>query len=219
VIIPPYPGITSAAGLLTTDLKYDAIRTEFQTSGNVDGDRLSRDFDAMRAALAAQFKADGLEDAAVAYQRSGDLRYVGQGYELRVPVADGPVDEQCLGGIFRAFEEIHTTEYGHVFEDNPIEIVNIRVTGIGQMPKIALPTLPGGGELKDALLDEAQCYFRQDGELQAMATPLYTRDKLPVDQVFAGPAIVLQKDTTTVIPPGARAHVQAGGNLLIETGA
>jgi N-methylhydantoinase A len=219
VIIPPYPGITSAAGLLTTDLKYDAIRTEFQTSGNVDGKRLSRDFDTMRDALAAQFKADGLDDGAVGYQRSGDLRYVGQGYELRVPVADGPVDEQCLRDIFSAFEDIHTAEYGHVFADNPIEIVNIRVTGIGRMPKIELPSLAQGGDLKDALLEEVQCHFRQDGELQAMATPLYARDKLPMDQVFEGPAIVLQKDTTTIIPPGARAQAQAGGNLLIETGA
>ncbi|MBT3534578.1 MAG: hydantoinase/oxoprolinase family protein, partial [Rhodospirillaceae bacterium] len=219
VIIPPYPGITSAAGLLTTDLKYDAIRTEFQVSGNVDGERLSRDFDTMRDGLAAQFKTDGLDEGAVAYQRSGDLRYVGQGYELRVPVADGPVDAACLADIFKAFEAIHTTEYGHVFEDNPIEIVNIRVTGVGQMPKIELPTQSQGGNLKDALLDEAQCNFRQDGDLQAMATPLYQRDKLPIDQPLEGPAIILQKDTTTVIPPGARATAQAGGNLLIETGA
>jgi len=55
--------------------------------------------------------------------------------------------------------------------------------------------------------------------LQAMATPLYQRDKLPIDQPLEGPAIILQKDTTTVIPPGARATAQAGGNLLIETGA
>ena len=219
VIIPPYPGITSAAGLLTTDLKYDAIRTEFQTSGDVDGDRLSRDFNVMRDGLAAQFKIDGLDDAAIAYQRSGDLRYVGQGYELRVPVADGPVDQASLGDVFKTFEAIHTAEYGHVFEDSPIEIVNIRVTGIGQMPKIELPTLQQGGVLKDALLDEVPCHFRLDGELAAMATPLYARDKLPIDQVFEGPAIVLQKDTTTVIPPGAKATAQRGGNLLIETGA
>ncbi len=218
VIIPPYPGITSAAGLLTTDLKYDAIRTEFQVSSNVDGERLTRDFETMQAGLVDQFKADGLEAGAVTYQRSGDLRYVGQGYELRVPVADGPVDDASLANIFKAFENIHTAEYGHVFEDNPIEIVNIRVTGVGQMPKIELPTQSPGGKLDDALLEEAQCYFRLDGEQQIMATPLYERDKLPVDQTFKGPAIVLQKDTTTVIPPGAKATAQAGGNLLIETG-
>jgi N-methylhydantoinase A/oxoprolinase/acetone carboxylase beta subunit len=219
VIIPPYPGITSAAGLLTTDLKYDTIQTEFQTSGSVDGERLGRDFDAMRDGLAVQFKTDGLDDSAIAYQRSGDLRYVGQGYELRVPIADGPINKQCLDDVFRAFKVIHTTEYGHVFADNAIEIVNIRVTGIGHMPKIEMPVLPGGGDLTDAFLDQVNCYFRQGGELLAMATPLYARNKLPIDQVFEGPAIVLQKDTTTVIPPGARAHAQAGGNLLIETGA
>ncbi len=218
VIIPPYPGITSAAGLLTTDLKYDAIRTEFQVSSNADGVRLTRDFETMQTGLVDQFKADGLEAGAVTYQRSGDLRYVGQGYELRVPVADGPVDDASLANIFKAFENIHTAEYGHVFEDNPIEIVNIRVTGVGQMPKIELPTQSPGGKLDDALLEEAQCYFRLDGEQQIMATPLYERDKLPVDQTFKGPAIVLQKDTTTVIPPGAKATAQAGGNLLIETG-
>ena len=218
VIIPPYPGITSAAGLLTTDLKYDAIRTEFQVSSNADGVRLTRDFETMQTGLVDQFKADGLEAGAVTYQRSGDLRYVGQGYELRVPVADGPVDDASLANIFKAFENIHTAEYGHVFEDNPIEIVNIRVTGVGQMPKIGLPIQSPGGKLDDALLEEAQCYFRLDGEQQIMATPLYERDKLPVDQTFKGPAIVLQKDTTTVIPPGAKATAQAGGNLLIETG-
>ena len=218
VIIPPYPGITSAAGLLTTDLKYDAIRTEFQVSSNADGKRLTRDFETMQASLVDQFKADGLEAGAVTYQRSGDLRYVGQGYELRVPVADGPVDDASLANIFKAFESIHTAEYGHVFEDNPIEIVNIRVTGVGQMPKIELPTQSPGGKLDDAMLEEAQCYFRLDGEQQIMATPLYERGKLPVDQTFKGPAIVLQKDTTTVIPPGAKATAQACGNLLIETG-
>ncbi|MFP6749786.1 MAG: hydantoinase/oxoprolinase family protein [Alphaproteobacteria bacterium] len=219
VIIPPYPGITSAAGLLATDLKYDAIRTEFQTSGDVDGDRLSRDFEAMRDGLAAQFKVDGLDEGAIEYQRGGDLRYVGQGYELRVPVADGPVDAASLQDIFKAFEAIHATEYGHVFEDSPIEIVNIRVTGIGQMPKIELPMRSQGGNLKDAMLDTVQCYFRRGGELEVLATPLYQRDKLPIDQVVEGPAIILQKDTTTIIPPGARATAQAGGNLLIETGA
>ena len=218
VIIPPYPGITSAAGLLTTDLKYDAIRTEFQVSSNADGERLTRDFETMQVGLVDQFKADGLDADAVTYQRSGDLRYVGQGYELRVPVLDGSVDDASLANIFKAFENIHTAEYGHVFEDNPIEIVNIRVTGVGQMPKIELPTQSPGGKLDDALLEEAQCYFRLDGEQQIIATPLYERDKLPVDQMFKGPAIVLQKDTTTVIPPGAKATAQAGGNLLIETG-
>ena len=93
VIIPPYPGITSAVGLLTTDLKYDAIRTEFQTSTQIDPDRLTSDFNRMKAELSSQFEKGGLKGHDVTYTRSGDLRYIGQGYELRVPFADGPIDD------------------------------------------------------------------------------------------------------------------------------
>ncbi len=218
VIIPPYPGITSAAGLLTTDLKYDAVRTEFQVSGNVDRNRLTRDFEAVQEILAAQFEADGLSTDQVNYQRSGDLRYVGQGYELRVPVADGPVDEANLAAIFKAFQEIHNTEYGHVFEDNPIEIVNIRVTGIGKMPKIELPTSNADNDVADAQIDELSAHFHVGGKLKALPVPLFARDRLPVARVINGPAVIVQKDTTTVVPPGASAWSEAVGNLLIKTG-
>jgi N-methylhydantoinase A len=69
------------------------------------------------------------------------------------------------------------------------------------------------------MLAETQCHFRLNGDLQALATPLYEREKLPVEQAIEGPAIILQKDTTTVIPPGAIARLHTSGNLLIETGA
>jgi N-methylhydantoinase A len=85
VIVPLYPGITSALGLLSTDLKYDAIKTEFMTSGKVDCARLNADFAAMQAQLAAQYRADGIAETDVTFMRAGDLRYVGQGYELHVP--------------------------------------------------------------------------------------------------------------------------------------
>ncbi|GIT27708.1 MAG: hypothetical protein CM1200mP41_37520 [Gammaproteobacteria bacterium] len=97
VIIPPYPGITSAFGpLLPTDLKYDAIRTEFQISDQVDADRLTRDFYRMETELAVQFKQDGLQPSDITYHRSGDLRYVGQGYELRVPFTTGNVERPAF---------------------------------------------------------------------------------------------------------------------------
>ena len=217
VIVPPYPGITSAVGLLTTDLKYDAIRTEFQISGEVDAARLTADFDAMQAGLAAQFARDGLAEASIAYGRSGDLRYVGQGYELRVPIADGPVGEATLARLFEDFETLHRSEYGHVFADSPIEIVNIRLTGVGRMPKIALDG--GAGTGADAAADGVACTFRVDGALAAMDTPLHARERIAPGAVLEGPAIVVQTDSTTVVPPGASARADAGGNLIIATGA
>ena len=216
VIIPPYPGITSAVGLLTTDLKYDAIRTEFQISNQVDADRLTRDFDRMQTELAIQFKQDGLQPSDITYHRSGDLRYVGQGYELRVPFTTGNVDAASLSHVFEVFQSIHLSEYGHIFEDSPIEIVNIRLTGSGNMPKIKLQSAAASRDSQP--LDTRPCFFRSDGILQQQDTVLYQRETLASKQRIHGPAIILQKDTTIVIPPGASAINDPSNNLLIDTG-
>jgi len=131
VIVPPYPGITSAMGLLTTDLKYDTIRTQFQVSGNVDLDRLNADIAAMEDQLRRQFVADHLETASMSFVRDGDLRYVGQGYELKIPFPVGVIGKRELEEIWKRFHEAHEREYGHAFPTNPIEIVNVRVIGGG----------------------------------------------------------------------------------------
>ena len=104
VIVPPYPGITSAMGLLTTDLKYDTIRTQFQVSGRVDLDRLNADIAAMEAHLRKQFAADQLEaDKHRRSSRDGDLRYVGQGYELAMPFPPATGQKQLDGCLAAAF--------------------------------------------------------------------------------------------------------------------
>ena len=215
VIVPPYPGITSAMGLLTTDLKYDTIRTQFQVSGNVDLDRLNADIVAMEAQLRQQFEADRLQSASMSFVRDGDLRYVGQGYELKIPFPAGVIGKRELEDILRHFHATHEREYGHAFPDNPIEIVNVRVIGVGQMPKIAKLTAPKGATLADARVRTGQCVFRIDGELRSFETSFYRRHLLPVGETFSGPAIVLQKDSTTVIPPGCSAINDPAGNLIL----
>jgi N-methylhydantoinase A/oxoprolinase/acetone carboxylase beta subunit len=215
VIVPVYPGITSAVGLLTTDLKYDAVRTEFQAGDTIDLDRLDTDLADMQSELTRQLAADGVASGDATFERSGDLRYVGQGYELRVPFPDGELDAAALSQIFARFAELHRAEYGHVFKESPIEIVNIRVTGIGRMPKIAPPRVAGGGSLSQALVKTANCVFRRDGVLEMMATPFYRRSDLPLEQPIVGPAIVLQTDSTTVVPPGTTLIAETGGNLIL----
>jgi N-methylhydantoinase A len=219
VIVPPYPGITSAIGLLTTDLKYDSIRTEFQVRGAVDLANLNSDFDAMRRDLLRQYEADGLGAGEVAFTCAGDLRYVGQGYELRIPVPAGRIDDTVLEEVWNQFHRAHAAEYGHAFEDSPIEIVNIRITGVGQMPKIGRPFTPEGGSFDKARVKTGDCVFRMDGRLEAFATAFYQRRLLPVGEMFAGPAIILQTDSTTVVPPGAAAECDVQGNLLIKVGS
>jgi N-methylhydantoinase A/oxoprolinase/acetone carboxylase beta subunit len=216
VIVPPFPGITSAVGLLTTDLKYDAIKTEFQTSGAVDLAKLNDDFAAMGAQLTAQFTADGLSADQVAFARAGDLRYVGQGYELRVGFPAGTITGDALRRAFEHFHALHRVEYGHAFSDSPIEIVNIRLSGTGSMPKIARSSAAGGRSVETARIRIGRCVFRVDGgALDELETGFYDRDALPLATPLEGPAIIVQKDSTTVVPPGGRAVADASGNLIL----
>ena len=216
VVVPPYPGITSAMGLLTTDLKYDTIRTQFQVSGKIDLARLNADLTAMERQLGQQFAADHLDAASFHFVRDGDLRYVGQGYELKIPIPAGELTEQSLVEIWRLFHEAHKREYGHAFAQNSIEIVNVRVTGVGAMPKIANLKAPEGGSFAAARTRFGQCVFRVDGALKSFETTFYRRALLPVGKIFPGPAIVLQMDSTTVIPPRWSAINDAAGNLILS---
>ncbi len=218
VIIPPYPGITSAVGLLTTDLKYDTIRTEFQVSDEIDLQRLNSDLEAMEEELTDQFLNDGLTESAISFQRSGDLRYVGQGYELRITFADGLLNDDSLQGIFDQFHIQHRAEYGHDFPDSAIEIVNARVTGIGQMPKISQPEDINSGTQESALMKTGSCVFRVDNHLEEFETMFYQREKLPLEHSIAGPAIIIQQDSTTVVPPNNQFVSDKAGNMIISIG-
>jgi N-methylhydantoinase A len=216
VIVPPYPGITSAMGLLTTDLKYDAIRTQFQVSGKVDLNRLNADLFEMERRLAAQFAADHLDPDRLTFVRDGDLRYVGQGYELKIPFPGGVLKNADLERVWELFHQAHQREYGHHFTANSIEIVNVRVSGIGAMPKIQKIKPAEGGSLKAALARAGQCVFRVPGELKSFETVFYRRPLLPVEEKFSGPAVVLQKDSTTIVPPGWSAINDRAGNLILS---
>ena len=218
VIIPPYPGITSAVGLLTTDLKYDTIRTEFQVSGEIDLQRLNSDLEEMERELTDQFLNDGLAESAISFQRSGDLRYVGQGYELRITFSDVSLDDDSLQEIFNQFHIQHRAEYGHDFPDSAIEIVNARVTGIGQMPKISQPEDINSGTQESALMKSGGCMFRVDNRLEEFETMFYQREKLPLEHSIAGPAIIIQQDSTTVVPPNNQFVSDTAGNMIISIG-
>ena len=210
VLVPPHPGITSAGGLLTSDLKYDQMRTVFQLQGNVDDERLNRELDELEAELRVWLERDGVPAGDVEVIRALDCRYVGQGYELRVTLADGPFTEQALD----QFHVLHEREYGSAYGD-PIEIVNARVTAIGRRPALESPPV-SSGSLQEALMGENEGVFRVDGSLQALQTRFYDRSLLPLDEAIPGPAVVFHPDTTTVVPPGWNATADASGNLILK---
>lgn len=215
VIVPPFPGITSAMGLLVTDLKYDAVRTLFQTSDQFNLTRINADLATMQHDLAGRFAADKIVPEAISYARIGDLRYVGQGYELKVPIPDGPVDAAVMKAVIADFHAAHAAEYGHAFPQNLVEVVNLRVIGRGAMPRLAPGHAAQGGSLEQALIRQSDTVFRVNGTLASYSTALYHRAALPVGLPFPGPAVILQKDTTTVVPPGWQAEVHPAGSLIL----
>jgi N-methylhydantoinase A len=219
VIVPPHPGITSAVGLLTTDMKFDMLRTVFQAGGDIDPSRLSGLFEDMRQALTERFAAARVAPESVTFARFADARYVGQGYELRVPVAAGAIDRASIADSVEQFHRRHEAEYGHAFRSSPVEIVNIRLTGVAETPKIGRPSIPRSGTLGEAQVAERPTSFRVgDGELRSFDTVFYRRDALPVGQRFNGPAVILQIDSTTVVPPEWSAEADPHGNLVLRAG-
>jgi N-methylhydantoinase A len=217
VIVPSYPGITSAMGLLSSDLKYDLIQNEFMLDSDADLDRLNRDFKRLDAEARAQLQRDSVPEAGVQILHAADCRYVGQGYELRVPMPTTELSADGIKKFWNDFNRLHEEEYGHAFPGNPIELVNIRVVATGRLPKMPEVPPPSGGSLKDAQLDTADVYFAgEDGKQKAYRSQFYERTRLPVGAEIEGPAVLLQVDSTTLVPPGATAEVLKTGDLLIK---
>ena len=196
VLVPPYPGITSATGLLTSDLRYDQMRTVFMVEGAVDAARIDRELAELADGLRARLDEDGVPAGEVSVAAALDCRYVGQGYELRVPLDRmASATERRSSASTRLHRAAST---GTRFAD-PVEIVNLRVTAA------AAAALDGAGRLgttRRASSARARASSGSDGRLQALPTPLPDRAAPSAASPSRGPAVVFQRDTTTVVPPG-----------------
>jgi N-methylhydantoinase A len=220
VVVPPYPGVTAAMGLLATDMVYEFAATVYQRVSRLDAGVLHQAFEELERRARAQLEDDGVPPERMLVQRVCECRYLGQGYELRVDAPSGAVDTTWIDKVRRDFHEIHEREYSRRFEDSDIEIPNVRVRGIGLMPPLEMPQVEQGQESPEAALqDEREAWFRLDGALEAVRTRFYSRAELRYGNRLEGPAIVGQYDSTTAIPPGLAAHVDRFGNIVIEVAA
>ncbi|HUG66069.1 MAG TPA: hydantoinase/oxoprolinase family protein [Gaiellaceae bacterium] len=220
VLVPPYPGVTAAMGLLATDMVYEEVATAYQRLSALDCEALEARFEQLEAKVRAQLAEDGMAPEQIVVHRIADCRYLGQGYELRVDVPAGTVDDAWVEIVRRDFHDIHEREYSRRFEDSDIEIPNVRVRGVGLMPPLSTTEVETGGESAEAARrHEGSAWFLVDGELEELATTSYDRAALQAGNRLVGPAIVNQYDTTTVIPPGMTAHVDRYGNIVIEVAA
>ena len=220
VLVPPYPGVTAAMGLLATDMVYEYVATSYQRLSALDTAELGRRFAELEGEARRQLEEDGIGADRLLIQRVVDARYAGQGYELRVDVGSGTIDEAWAEKLRADFHDIHEREYSRRFEESDIEVPNIRVRGVGLMPPLEPTTADGGEEAphEDALRHEGSAWFRVQGSLQEVMTRYYDRPSLKAGNRLQGPSIVHQYDSTTVIPPGLTASIDGYGNIVIATG-
>ena len=203
LLIPRSPGIFSATGLLTTDLKRDAAITIMRRLDELDEAEVEAQFAELEAAGRAELEREGLSGEAIEFVRQIDLRYVGQSYELTVPAG---------GELLERFHVEHDRTYGFSAPAEPVEAVSLRLTSVGRIAKPPARELETGGAVEPK--ERRPVYFAEAGDY--VDCPIYGRYELPAGASFAGPAVVEEFDSTTVVHPGFTVTVDATGNLIIE---
>jgi len=219
ILVPERPGAFSALGLLCTDVVHDHIRSELKPLAEVDADHAAAIFAALEAKARAELAAEGLDPAQAAFARELDLRYTGQGYELRTPIDDlmrDGLDAAALNAARERFDARHAQIHGHAAKERPVEVVSYRLRVRVAVPKYQARPEPAPAAprpLAEAAKGARAVHFTAGG---ATMTALYERDRLDVGARIDGPAIVEQFDATTVIPPDWTARVDGLRNLLLE---
>jgi N-methylhydantoinase A len=215
LVVPVAPGVLSAFGLLVASIEHDHTRTFAVKVDEVDPEHLERLFVELERLGQEKMRRDRVPSEAIQVARYADLRYVGQSYELEVPI---PLSLEPAS-IPQAVTDFHTTHqqvYGHSRSTHAVEFVNIRTVHSAPLPCPQLTSSTVGSSLEAARKGNRAAYF--DEYRAYHDTPVYTRHLLPAGEQLNGPAIIEQPDTTTVVYPGQRCQIDAAGNLIIHDG-
>jgi N-methylhydantoinase A len=217
ILVPPRPGAFSALGLLCTDVVHDYIRSELRPLDAVSAEHAESIFQELEAKAREELAAEGMASAAARFARELDLRYTGQGYELRTPL-DGLFTDQLTAASIAAarerFDERHAQIHGHAAKERPVEVVSYRVRVRVAVPKYEPRSEPAPARPAAAVAKgKRRIHFSAKDSSEAT---LYERDKLDIGTAITGPAIVEQFDATTVVPRGWSGRVDGYRNLILE---
>jgi N-methylhydantoinase A len=211
VIVPPHPGLMSAIGLLAAD-----IRADFGITCLTDA--TPSNWRAVAAALAelltrahAWSADEQLDPSRLVINRMLELRYRGQSSELRIPLPDDAADPLSLA--VAGFHAEHQRRFGYAMAERPVEIVTARLTAVATRPTPPPEAIPAPGDTPRPVHGARSVWFAATG---FVATPIHDRGAIQRTDRIAGPAIIEQMDTTTVVPPGWTATVDAAANLLLQ---
>jgi N-methylhydantoinase A len=215
MIVPLYPGVYSAIGLIMSDVKHDYIQSRMTPLSALKPDDVNQMFTRLESSAIDELHADGFQQGQIRIQRALDMRYAGQGYEITMPCSDEPLRDGGLDALRRQFDGQHKAMFGHNAPEELVEIVSYRVRGVGLVPPVEMPRFkPTGATLKDALRHTRR--VRMDGA--DIECPVYQREKLDIGLTLTGPAILDQFDCTTVIYIGQTARVDEYKNLIVTGG-
>jgi N-methylhydantoinase A len=224
VLVPPDPGNVSAFGLLTVDVKNDYVQTQVALDATLDVDTLRAAYHRLTAQARGALLREGFAERDHVYQRTADLRYFGQAFEVRVPVPDGDLDRDALDRVAAAFHAEHRVLYGYHFAGDPsqqVEWVNLRVSGIGPIARPEIRRLTGSAAGRGATTPPAAddprsrpvCFDQDQGYVD---TPVRWRGDLDPGTVVEGPAVIEEYGSTVPVHPGFAATVDDFGNLLVR---
>jgi N-methylhydantoinase A len=211
-VVPLSPGIFSAMGLLVTDLRHDFSRTVLLNVEGLDAEGLERTFADLQAAGRSVFEQEGMATADTAFIRYAEMRYVGQSYELTIPLPPGQLTAETLRQLVEEFHKDHERTYGFSVLTEPTEIVNVRLSAVGRITRPKLRTVAQDGDAAAALKETRPVYFEESGGY--VDCPVYDRYLLGEGATVVGPAVVEEPDSTTIVHPGYRVAVDGFGNLL-----
>jgi N-methylhydantoinase A len=216
VIVPRAPGHFSAYGMLVADLRRDFVKTWFTPLAEASFAAMEEAYAEMERRGREAVGRSGTALAGVAVERAADMRYVGQEHAVTVELPLELFQTQDRDGIKRRFDNVHERRYGYSAADEKAEIVSLRGAVTGMMRKPAFePITAGGAEPPAAAFRGPRAvYFAEAG--RRLDTPSYDRAALVTNNRIAGPALIEEYASTTVIHPGDVMTVDAFGDLVIE---
>jgi N-methylhydantoinase A len=214
VIIPMSPGVSSALGLLLADLKHDFVRTYIRLLNKVDLDFINATFRTFEDRGREALRVERVPDDKQSFLCEMDMRYAGQSFELKVPLLASRVDEQMLQSLEDIFHTLHERAYGHSTPGEPIEVVNLRLTAKGIIPKPKIKRLAySHDEVARALKGRRDvCFSPIDGYVM---TPIYDRYQLLAGSTITGPTVIEEFDSTIVVLANFSASVDEFGSVHI----
>lgn len=213
VVVPRYPGLAAAEGLLSAAIHEDCVQTYPQREGALDIGGIAAHFAALEDRVRAQI-GDAAEPSDLILTRSADLRYAGMAAEFTVPIDAGPVTQKTLLTAIEAFHRRHEVFSGHAYRGTQdVELINLRVQA--EQPAPALPLLAWRPNRVSITPQSVRPVYFMDAP-DFVDTPVFKRDSLPADWNWRGPAVVEQIDSTILVPPGFTLHIDGCGNILIQ---